>query len=67
ALVHRTGTDGCAIAVTVGGSCLRAVRLNERLRNDRVFVSSRHSLESSILLDCQSSMENISLNDTGAT
>jgi hypothetical protein len=46
---------------------LRAVRLGERLRIDRIFVSSRRSLESSILLNRQCLMENIALNDTCAT
>jgi hypothetical protein len=40
-------------------------RLNAR-NIDRIFVSSRHSLELSILLERQRSMENIALNDTGA-
>jgi hypothetical protein len=33
---------------------------------DRIFVSSRHSLKSSILLDHQRSIKNISPNDGGA-
>jgi hypothetical protein len=45
----------------------RAFRLNERLCIDCFLVSSRRSLELSVLLNRQCSMENIALNDTGAT
>ena len=45
---------------------LLSVILNARRRFDRIFVSARRSLEPSILLDRQCSMENIAFNDTGA-
>ena len=45
---------------------LLSVELNGRRRFDRIFVSARRSLEPSILLDRQCSMENIAFNDTGA-
>src|SRR5262249_57493213 len=55
--------------VTVGGGgrdCLLSVDLYARRRFDRFFASARCSLEPTILLDRQSSMENIAFNDTGA-
>jgi hypothetical protein len=48
------------------GDCLLSVGLSARRRFDRIFVSARRSLEPSILLDRQCSMENIAFNDTGA-
>ena len=58
----------CSVALTVAvdrGLGRGAVRLNAR-NIDRIFASSRYSLELSILLERQRSMENIALNDTGA-
>jgi hypothetical protein len=52
--------------VTLGWECPLSVDLNLGRRFDRIFVSSRRSLETSILLDRQRFMENIALNDSGA-
>ena len=66
----RTETVGCAVALPVAvsrrGLELGVVRLNARRRIDRIFASSRRSLKSRILLDRQCSMENVTLNDSGA-
>jgi len=57
----------CALLHSFSALIATVVRLNERLHIDRICVSSRRSLETSILLDRQRSMENIALNDAGAT
>ena len=49
---------------TASGIC--AVRLNARRRTDFIFASSRRSFKARIFLNCESSMENIALNDSGA-
>jgi hypothetical protein len=54
------------VAVVRHGPRLRGSRWDERRRIDGVFLSSRHSLEMRILLDCQGPMKDIAVNDCGA-
>src|SRR5437588_5720823 len=69
-LGSRIETVGCAVALTVAVDRhvlkLGAVRLNARRCIDFIFASSRRSFKSRIFLNCESSMENIALNDSGA-
>ena len=64
----RIEAVGRAVAprVAIASLGFEAVRLNARRRIDCIFVPSRCSLESSILLNRQRSMEDIALNDSGA-
>src|SRR5262245_25939814 len=58
----------CAVALSVDvhSLCLRAFRRDQRWHADNVFLSSRHSLELRILLDCQRAVIDIALDHSGA-
>ena len=57
---------GCDRCDGGAGQRLLLVDFNVRRRFDRIFVSTRRSLEPSMLLDRQCSMENIAFNDSAA-
>ena len=65
-VVSRIESVGCTVALAVTLDRADPWVRFARQRIGRIFLSSRRSLKSGILLDCQCSMKNITLNDRGA-